>query len=95
MENQLLKNNVVIHFSSRLNVREISQIITDVLKVMGLSVLNREIVKINVRPSDGEYQLVINTVLTTTQEQAIRSLFGQFKYKINWSDFDNFDDQMM
>ena len=93
MENQLLKNNVVINFTSRLNVREIAQIIPDVLKVMGLSELNREVAKINVRPSDWEYQLVINTVLTTIQEQAIRSLFGQFKYKINWSDFDNFDDR--
>ena len=93
MENQLLKNNVVINFTSSLNVREIAQIIDDALKVMGLSVLNREVVKINVIPSEGEYQLVINTVLTTTQEQAIRSLFGQFKYKINWSDFDNFDDK--
>lgn len=93
METKTLENNVVINFTSRLNVREISQIIPDVLKVMGLSVLNREVVKINVRPSANEYQLVINTVLTSTQEQAIRSLFGQFKYKINWSDFDNFDDK--
>ena len=74
-------------------MREISQIIPDVLKVMGLSVLNREVVKLKLQPQEGEYQLVINTVLTTTQEQAIRSLFGQFKYKINWSDFDNFDDK--
>lgn len=93
METKTLENNVVINFTSRLNVREIAQIIPDALKVMGLSVLNRDVAKINVRPSDGEYQLVINTVLTTTQEQAIRSLFGQFKYKINWSDFDNFDDK--
>lgn len=93
METKTLEYNVVINFTSRLNVREISQIIPDVLKVMGLSVLNREVVKINVRPSDGEYQLVINAALTTTQEQAIRSLFGQLKYKINWSDFDNFDDK--
>ena len=95
METKTLENNVVINFTSRLNVREIAQIIPDALKVMGLSVLNREVVKINARPSANEYQLVINAVLTTTQEQAIRSLFGQFKYKINWSDFANFDDQMM
>lgn len=93
METKTLENNVVINFTSRLNVREISQIIPDVLKVMGLSVLNREVVKLKLQPQEGEYQLVINTVLTTTQEQAIRSLFGQFKYKINWSDFDNFDDK--
>lgn len=93
MEAKTLENNVVINFTSRLNVREISQIIPDVLKVMGLSVLNREVVKLKLQPQEGEYQLVINTVLTTTQEQAIRSLFGQFKYKINWSDFDNFDDK--
>lgn len=93
METQTLESNVVIHFTSRLNVREISQIIPDVLKVMGLSVLNREVVKLKLQPQEGEYQLVINTVLTTTQEQAIRSLLGQFKYKINWSDIDNFDDK--
>ena len=93
MKTKTLENNVVINFTSRLNVREISQITPDVLKVMGLSVLNREVVKLKLQPQEGEYQLVINTVLTTTQEQAIRSLFGQFKYKINWSDFDNFDDK--
>lgn len=93
METKTLENNVVINFTSRLNVREISQIIPDVLKVMGLSVLNREVVKLKLQPQEGGYQLVINAVLTTTQEQAIRSLFGYFKYRIHWSDFDNFDDK--
>lgn len=93
MENQLLKNNVVINFTSGLNIREISQIIPEVLSVMGLSVLNREVVKLNIQPQEGYYQLVINTELTTTQEKAIRNLFGYFKYRIHWSDFDNFDDK--
>lgn len=93
METQELKDNVVINFTSRLNIRELSPIVADVLEVMGLSTLNREVIKLKVRPQDGEYQLVINTILTIVQEKAIRCLLGQFKWKINWSDFDNFDDK--
>lgn len=94
METQELKDNVVINFTSRLNARELLPIVADVLEVMGLSTLNREVIKLKVKPQEGEYQLVINTILTIVQEKAIRSLLGQFKWKINWSDFDNFDDKI-
>ena len=89
----MIENNVIINFTSGLNTREISQILPEILSVMGLSVLNREVVKLKIKPQEGEYQLIINTELTTTQEKAIRNLFGYFKYRIHWSDFDNFDDK--
>lgn len=87
----MIENNVIINFTSGLNTREIAQILPEILSVMGLSVLNREVVKIKIEPQEGEYQLIINTELTTTQEKAIRNLFRYFKYRIHWSDFDNFD----
>lgn len=89
----MIENNVIINFTSGLNTREIAQILPEILSVMGLSVLNREVVKLKITPQEGEYQLIINTELTTTQEKAIRNLFGYFKYRIHWSDFDNFDDK--
>nr|DAD79648.1 MAG TPA: hypothetical protein [Podoviridae sp. ct53O25] len=89
----MIENNVIINFTSGLNTREIAQILPEILSVMGLSVLNREVVKLKIKPQEGEYQLIINTELTTTQEKAIRNLFGYFKYRIHWSDFDNFDDK--
>lgn len=89
----MIENNVIINFTSGLNTREIVQILPEILSVMGLSVLNREVVKLKIKPQEGEYQLIINTELTTTQEKAIRNLFGYFKYRIHWSDFDNFDDK--
>ena len=89
----MIENNVIINFTSGLNTREIAQILLEILSVMGLSVLNREVVKLKIKSQEGEYQLIINTELTTTQEKAIRNLFGHFKYRIHWSDFDNFDDK--
>lgn len=89
----MIENNVIINFTSGLNTREIAQILPEILSVMGLSVLNREVVKLKIKPQEGEYQLIINTELTTTQEKAIRNLFGYFKYRIHWSDFDNFNDR--
>lgn len=89
----MIENNVIINFTSGLNTREIAQILPEILSVMGLSVLNREVVKLKIKQQEGEYQLIINTELTTTQEKAIRNLFGYFKYRIHWSDFDNFDDK--
>lgn len=89
----MIENNVIINFTSGLNTREIAQILPEILSVMGLSVLNREVVKLKIKPQEGEYQLITNTELTTTQEKAIRNLFGYFKYRIHWSDFDNFDDK--
>ena len=89
----MIENNVIINFTSGLNTREIAQILPEILSVMGLSVLNREVVKLKINPQEGEYQLIINTELTTTQEKAIRNLFGYFKYRIHLSDFDNFDDK--
>lgn len=89
----MIENNVIINFTSGLNTREIAQILPEILSVMVLSVLNREVVKLKIKPQEGEYQLIINTELTTTQEKAIRNLFGYFKYRIRWSDFDNFDDK--
>lgn len=89
----MIENNVIINFTSGLNTREIAQILPEILSVMGLSVLNSEVVKLKVKPQEGEYQLIINTELTTTQEKAIRNLFGYSKYRIHWSDFDNFNDR--
>lgn len=62
----MIENNVIINFTSGLNTREIAQILPEILSVMGLSVLNREVVKLKIKPQEGEYQLIINTELTTT-----------------------------
>lgn len=89
----MIENNVIINFTSGLNPREIAQLLPEILSVMGLSVLNREVVKLKIKPQEGGYQLIISTELTTTQEKAIRNLFGYFMYRIHWSDFDNFDNK--
>jgi len=87
----MIENNVILHFSSSRNVRELSELIEDVLRVMGLSVLNREVIKLRVQPQPNEYELVINLVLTEAQERAIREVFRKRKYNIFWSDFENME----
>lgn len=89
----MIENNVVINFTSRRNIRELSGLIPAVLRVMGLSVLNREVVKLKVKPEPNEYQIIINTVVTEVEERAIRDEFKRFLFGIVWSDFDNFDDK--
>lgn len=87
----MIENNVILHFSSSRNVRELSELIEDVLHVMGLSVLNREVIKLRVQPQPNEYELVINLVLTEAQERAIREVFRKRKYNIFWSDFEDME----
>ena len=87
----MIENNVILHFSSSRNVRELSELIEDVLRVIGLSVLNREVIKLRVQPQPNEYELVINLVLTEAQERAIREVFRKRKYNIFWSDFENME----
>lgn len=87
----MIANNVILHFSSSRNVRELSELTEDVLRVMGLSVLNREVIKLRVQPQPNEYELVINLVLTEAQERAIREVFRKRKYNIFWSDFENME----
>ena len=87
----MIENNVILHFSSSRNVRELSELKEDVLRVMGLSVLNREVIKLRVQPQPNEYELVINLVLTEAQERAIREVFRKRKYNIFWSDFENME----
>lgn len=88
----MIENNVVINFTSRINVRELADILPAILQVMGLSVLNREVVKLKVKPKPNEYQIIINTVVTEVEERAIRAVFKCFEFGIVWSDFDNFGD---
>lgn len=88
----MIENNVVINFTSRRNVRELTDILPAILQVMGLSVLNREVVKLKVKPEPNEYQIIINTVVTEVEERAIRDVFKRFLFGIVWSDFDNFGD---
>ena len=85
----MLENNVVINFASYKNVRELSELLDDVLRALGLSLLNREVVKLRTQLTPNEYQLIINLVLTEVQERAIRELFSYRKYKIFSSEFDN------
>lgn len=85
----MIKNNVIINFASNRNVRELSELLDDVLKALGLSLLNREVVKLRTQLAPNEYQLIINIVLTEVQERAIQELFRNRKYKIFFSDFDN------
>lgn len=85
----MIENNVIINFSSSKNIRELAELSLDVLRAIGLSVLNREVVKLKVLPSQNEYQLIINTILTEVQERAIQELFKNRKYKIFFSEFDN------
>lgn len=88
----MIENNVVINFTSRRNVSELTDILPAILQVMGLSVLNREVVKLKVKPEPNEYQIIINTVVTEVEERAIRDVFKRFLFGIVWSDFDNFGD---
>ena len=88
----MIENNVVLNFMSRRNVRELTGILPAILQVMGLSVLNREVVKLKVKPEPNEYQIIINTVVTEAEERAIRDVFKRFLFGIVWSDFDNFGD---
>lgn len=85
----MIENNVIINFASNRNVRELSELLVDVLKALGLSLLNREVVKLRTQFAPNEYQLIINIVLTEVQERAIQELFRNRKYKIFFSDFDN------
>lgn len=70
----MIENNVVINFTSRRNVRELTGILPAILQVMGLSVLNRKVVKLKVKPEPNEYQIIINTVVTEAEERAIRDV---------------------
>lgn len=88
----MIENNVVIRFTSSCDARELLDIVFETLTVMGLSLLNREVVKLKTLPQPNEYSLVINLVLTTRQEKVLRSLFKRREYKITWSDFDNMED---
>lgn len=85
----MIENNVIISFASHKNVRELSELLDDVLKALGLSLLNREVVKLRTQLAPNEYQLIINIVLTEVQERAIQELFRNRKYKIFFSEFDN------
>nr|DAS43212.1 MAG TPA: hypothetical protein [Caudoviricetes sp.] len=85
----MIENNVIINFASNRNVRELSELLDDVLKALGLSLLNREVVKLRTQLAPNEYQLIINIVLTEVQERAIQELFRNRKYKIFFSEFDN------
>lgn len=85
----MIENNVIISFASHKNIRELSELLDDVLKALGLSLLNREVVKLRTQSAPNEYQLIINTILTEVQERAIQELFRNRKYKIFFSEFDN------
>lgn len=85
----MIENNVIINFASHKNIRELQVIVPDVLKALGLSILNREVVKLKVFPAQNEYQLIINIILTEVQERAIQELFNNREYKIFQSDFEN------
>ena len=69
----MIENNVIINFASHKNVRELSELLDDVLKALGLSLLNREVVKLRTQLTSNEYQLIINTILT---EEKGRNLGG-------------------
>lgn len=72
----MLENYVVINFISRRTVRELTDILPVILRVMGLSVLNREVVKLKVKPEPNEYQRIINTIVTEVEERAIRDVLN-------------------
>ena len=88
----MIANNVVIHFTSSCDERELLDLVFETHKVMGLSLLNREVVRLKTSPQPSEYSLVINLVLTNKQEKVLRGLFKRREYKITWSDFDNMED---
>lgn len=88
----MIENNVIINFASRRNIGELSGLIPAVLRVMGLSILNRNVMKLKVMPQTNEYQLIIHAIVTETEERAIREVFRRFEFGVVWSDFDNFGD---
>lgn len=88
----MIENNVVINFTSRRNIRELSGLIPAVLRVMGLSILNRNVMKLKVMPQANEYQLIIHAIVTETESRAIREVFKRFEFGVVWSDFDNLGD---
>lgn len=88
----MIENNVVINFTSRRNIWELGGLMPAVLRVMGLSFLNRNIMKLKVMPQANEYQLIIHAIVTETEERAIREVFRRFEFGVVWSDFDNFGD---
>jgi len=88
----MIENNVIINFSSLRDIRELSVLVDDVHKVMGLSLLNREVVKLKGKLQANDYSLVINLPLFDVHERAIRNVFRKREYKITWSDFDNMED---
>lgn len=63
----MIENNVVINFTSRRNIRELNGLIPAVLRVMGLSLLNSNIMKLKVMPQANEYQLIIHSIVTETE----------------------------
>nr|DAE52725.1 MAG TPA: hypothetical protein [Caudoviricetes sp.] len=85
----MIENNVIINFASSKDIRELAELSSAVLKIMGLSAFNREVVKLKVRPNLNEYQLIINTILTEVQERAVNEVFKNRKYNIFWSEFEN------
>lgn len=85
----MIENNVIINFSSHKNARELSELLDDVLKALGLSLLNREVVKLRTQLTPNSFQLIIHMILTEVQERAIHELFKNRKYKIFFSEFDN------
>lgn len=88
----MIENNVVINFTSRRNIWELGGLMPAVLRVMGLSLLNRNVMKLKVMPQANEYQLIIHAIVTETEERAIREVFRRFEFGVEWSDFDNFGD---
>lgn len=88
----MIENNVIINFSSSRNIRELSELIDDVHKAMGLSSLNREIVKLKGQPEQNDYSLVINLPIFDVHERAIRNVFRKRKYNIFWSDLENMEE---
>jgi hypothetical protein len=87
----MIENNVIINFSSSRNIRELSELVDDVYKVMGLSLLNRELVKLKGQPQQNDYSLVINLALSEVHERSIQNVFRKRKYNIFWSDFENME----
>lgn len=88
----MIENNVVINFTSRRNIWELGGLMPSVLRVMGLSLLNRNVMKLKVMPQANEYQLIIHAIVTETEERAIREVFRRFEFGVVWSDFDNLGD---
>lgn len=65
----MIENNVVIRFTSSCDARELLDIVFETITVMGLSLLNREVVKLKTLPQPNEYSLVINLVLFAKRDK--------------------------